>query len=161
MEQEKRLVRYTRRGSPVFEDKDGNRLCCMEGCYNVSYDKPLCNKHYKDGNDYSEYIESIKMPFNIYVLIDNSYYEMSVNNSDLKYKIDKENYDFAKNFNWHTEKNGRYTYLVAKNKGKRVKFHIEIMQDRIDEFKKLNNDYGKRVIIDHINGDVTDNRKYN
>lgn len=98
------------------------------------------------------------------------YFEVTVNNSDLIYKVDKEYVDWMKDYTWYTDKGHgiEYPYLLAKkrldgdeHKRTEIKFHIEVMQNKILEFKDKNPEYKKRIIIDHINGDITDNRKDN
>ncbi|MED4883055.1 HNH endonuclease [Bacillus smithii] len=164
----KELKRYTPKGLPLYENEKGERLCCLEGCYSKSYSHPLCPKHYKDDNDYTEYLESIRKPLNTYKLINNEYklinneyYEVTVPNSNDIFLIDKEDINFAKKYNWRaSHPNEKYTYLIAKINYKHIKYHIEIMKDKIKEYRK-NINYNKRIIIDHINGNTKDNRKEN
>lgn len=45
--------------------------------------------------------------------------------------------------------------------GIRTLYHIDIMKDEIENFKKENENYNKRIVVDHINGNTFDNRKDN
>lgn len=161
-DREKRLARYTAKGSPWFVNEHDERVCSLDGCSNKSQDRPICWRHSKDGNDYSFYMTSVQKNMNNYKLINSEYYELSVNNSNLVYKIDKEDFKFAQRYNWWAlgGKTREYPYLVSKKiidrKEKHLRFHVEILKSQTET-----KDYSKRVIVDHINGDVTDNRKKN
>lgn len=98
------------------------------------------------------------------------YYELIVNNSSSIFKIDKEDYIFAKDYVWVSIKhiiNGNtfeylVTYIMDTNKGIRTQmsFYTKIMEKLILQYK-LEHNYNKQIIVDHINGDTTDNRKHN
>lgn len=165
MEKVKTLERYTRTGMPYYANEKGERLCCLEGCYSRSWSHPLCGKHAQDENDYSGYLTSIKKSLNTYKLINNSYYEVNVSNSDLIYKIDIDDYNFAKEYTWNSDRAVTgYPYLIAKTKVNEewthIKFHIKVMEKEINQYMKETG-YQKRIIVDHKNGEVTDNRKSN
>lgn len=154
---------YNRVGNPIYENSEGVRLCNLKGCTNKAV-RLLCHKHSRDGINYSEYLESIKKPFNVYTLVNDEYYEVAVNNSDIIYKIDKDDYAFAQKHNWFSHGSptgdGRYRYLVCKQDGKTKKYHIIIMEEEIERLES-ELQYKTRVIVDHINGDVYDNRRSN
>lgn len=97
------------------------------------------------------------------------YYEITVNSSETKFKIDKDDYNFAKLHNWWSFKrvvnDNVFEYLVTKvrtEKNERIhkKYHIMLMENKIKQYKS-ENDYDKQIIVDHINGDTTDDRKDN
>ena len=98
------------------------------------------------------------------------YFEVTVNNSDLIYKVDSEDVEWMQGYTWYTDKaHGlKYPYLTTKmtfgigeENRRNVKFHIHIMQEEIDRFIRDNPEYTKRIVIDHIKGDITDNRRSN
>lgn len=161
---EKRFVRYSARGLPIYEDSEGYKICVIEDCLKRSHNATLCQLHRRDGNDYSKYIESIKKPLNNYTLINDEYYEMTVNNSDSIYKISKEDYEFAKNRNWFALKGARNEYLASKKtvEGKRVNiyYHNLLLKEEIESLYKKKN-LAFMPVSDHINGNVYDNRRSN
>jgi hypothetical protein len=97
------------------------------------------------------------------------YFELKTNNSEVVFKIDKEKVDWAKQFIWSTTErilnDKTYHYITTKIKRdgewRRIKYHMEIMKDKINTYKEEHKDYIKQIIVDHINGDTTDNRETN
>lgn len=94
------------------------------------------------------------------------YFEVSVKNTNLIYMVDSEYIEWMKKYTWYSGDRNNHPYLLAKENsgiGKRrtLIFHIEIMNYEIDKFKKENKYYEKRVIVDHIDGDCTNNLKSN
>src|SRR5699024_3118270 len=157
---EKRFVRYNARGLPIYEDSEGYKICVLDGCFKRSYNATLCWLHRRDGNDYTEYIESVKRPLNEYTLVNDEYYEMTVNNCDTVYKISKEDYEFAKAKNWWKDKGNR-PYLMAKENGEHLKYHSTLLKDEIRSYSLEENVELDKVVVDHANGDSSDNRRSN
>lgn len=98
------------------------------------------------------------------------YFEVTVKNSDIVYVVDAEDVDWMKGYTWYTDKahGVKYPYLSAKKRldtveyeRKEIKIHVEIMREEIEKFKMDNPDYHKRIIIDHIDGDISNNRREN
>lgn len=161
--EDKKFIRYTARGSPVYRDSSRERICSLEGCFSKSHNSIMCYTHRSDGNDYSEQIEKLSRPLNTYTLVNNEYYEMTVSNSDIIYKISKEDYTFAKSRNWWCLKGNKF-YLIGKEtiEGvvRRITYHAELLKDRVEKLDKEYN-FEKVIVVDHINGDVLDNRRSN
>jgi len=90
-----------------------------------------------------------------------SVHKVYVNNSKNPYLLDDEGFLLFNKYTWFAT-SGNYPYLRTKlNKNGReivLKFHIELMKDNI-----LNSviNSNTRIIVDHINGNVYDNRKIN
>lgn len=98
------------------------------------------------------------------------YFEVTVKNSDIVYVVDAEDVNWMKGYTWYTDKahGVKYPYLSAKKRldtveyeRKEIKIHVEIMREEIEKFKMDNPDYHKRIIIDHIDGDISNNRRKN
>lgn len=98
------------------------------------------------------------------------YFEVTVKNSDIVYVVDAEDVNWMKGYTWYTDKahGVKYPYLSAKKRldtveyeRKEIKIHVEIMREEIEKFKMDNPDYHKRIIIDHIDGDISNNRREN
>lgn len=98
------------------------------------------------------------------------YFEVTVKNSDIVYVVDAEDVNWMKGYTWYTDKahGMKYPYLSAKKrldtveyKRKEIKIHVEIMREEIESFKIDSPEYHKRIIIDHIDGDISNNRKEN
>jgi hypothetical protein len=94
-----------------------------------------------------------------------NYYEVIVDNSDSRFKIDIEYLELLKKCRWISEKhiknNNIFEYLTTCTlDDKNIYFHKEIMKNEIYKYK-LEHEYDKQIIVDHINGDTTDNRKQN
>ncbi|MGG3890195.1 HNH endonuclease [Metabacillus fastidiosus] len=158
----KEFKRYTPKGLPVYENEHGERLCCIEGCYSKSHMHPLCGKHAQDENDYTDYLNSIRKKLNTYNLINDEYYEVTVPNSKDIFIVDKDNLSFLKKYNWRaSDPNKEHNYLITKisnnYKETTLRFHVEIMKNNHPDFE----DYNKRIIVDHIDGNFLDNRKSN
>jgi hypothetical protein len=87
-------------------------------------------------------INSIKNTY-----FDKGEYLLGITNTGVEFKIDKEDFDKVKRYSWVADKNG---YLMAQvgRKGQ-IRLHRLILN------------VGESQIIDHINHDVTDNRKAN
>ena len=95
--------------------------------------------------------------FNTYTKVENGT-QVTVNNSDKIFIVDDCNVEWMSKFNWFaTSPKSNHSYLARKDCGVRKLFHIEIMGNKIIDFKKENPDYTKRIIVDHINGDCCDN----
>lgn len=94
-----------------------------------------------------------------------NYYNIEVSNSNHVYKVNKEDFHWMSNHTWFSDSNLLYPYLISKiySNGKREKmiYHVETMKKEIENFKKNNIGYNKRVIVDHIGGDVKNNLKSN
>lgn len=98
------------------------------------------------------------------------YFEVTVKNSDIVYVVDAEDVNWMKGYTWYTDKahGVKYPYLSAKKRldtveyeRKEIKIHVEIMREEIEKFKMDIPDYHKRIIIDHIDGDISNNRRKN
>lgn len=87
--------------------------------------------------------------------------EVFANNSELPYIVDEEGYELFLKHIWFAT-SGDYKYLRTKVVKDRkivvIKFHIELMKNEI--LKELISG-DKKIIVDHINGNVNDNRKVN
>lgn len=70
--------------------------------------------------------------------------------SDYFWKFDLDDYDLIKKYVWHADKRG---YARGGDYNNRVKMHRLVLG--------VENAINKRIIVDHINGDPTDNRKSN
>lgn len=90
-----------------------------------------------------------------------SVHKVYVNNNKNPYLLDDEGFLLFNKYTWFAT-SGNYPYLRTKlNRNGReivLKFHIELMKNDI-----LNNiiNSNTRIIVDHINGNVYDNRKSN
>lgn len=79
------------------------------------------------------------------------YYIGITSNNHTEFYIDKEDYQYAKNFTWYADNNGYTTSVVYQDvEYKRIYLHILVM-DCI----------GSNVIIDHKDTHVNNNRKNN
>ena len=92
------------------------------------------------------------------------YFEVTVNNSDLIYKVDKEYVDWMKGYTWYSEgdNNSSQRYLVSGVKNEEgvqstVRYHVEIMKDELESYETKKS----QPVIDHIDGDETNNLKSN
>lgn len=92
------------------------------------------------------------------------YFEITVNNSDLVYKVDKEYVDWMKGYTWYSEGNNSSSqrYLVSGVKNEKgvqsiVRYHVEIMKDELESYETKES----QPVIDHIDGDETNNLKSN
>lgn len=92
------------------------------------------------------------------------YFEVTVSNSDLIYKVDKEYVDWMKSYIWYSEgdSNSSQRYLVSGVKDEEgvqstVRYHIEIMSSELEDYYLE----GSQPIVDHIDGDETNNLKRN
>ena len=164
-EEGKRLIRYSARGYPLIVNIEGERVCCLEGCYRKSQGRLLCWFHLRDTNDYSSYTDSLVKSLNEYKLINDEYYEMTVPNYDKKYKISKDDLNFSRSKNWRAlQKNDRCCYLTRSQRvegvSETVYFHVEIMRKEVEIYRKEHGNE-KIPIVDHINGDPLDNRREN
>lgn len=92
------------------------------------------------------------------------YFEVTVNNSDLIYKVDKEYVNWMKDYTWYSEgdSDSSQRYLVSRVKNEKgvhsiVRYHVEIMRDELESYESK----GSQPVIDHIDGDETNNLKSN
>lgn len=92
------------------------------------------------------------------------YFEVTVNNSDLIYKVDKEYVNWMKDYTWYSEgdSNSSQRYLVSRVKNEKgthsiVRYHVEIMRGELESYESK----GSQPVIDHIDGDETNNLKSN
>lgn len=92
------------------------------------------------------------------------YFEVTVNNSDLIYKVDKEYVYWMKGYTWYSEgdNNSSQRYLVSGVKNEEgvqstVRYHVEIMKDELEFYETKES----QPVIDHIDGDETNNLKSN
>lgn len=85
---------------------------------------------------------------NKYIEYDDCYIGIATNGD--KFKIDKEDYEKIKNHTWQANKKG---YIYTQYKSEKIFLHRIVMNVHGDDW------VNKR--IDHINHDVTDNRKSN
>lgn len=86
---------------------------------------------------------------NTYELFD-SYGICYDSTSSYFWKFDLDDYDLIKKYVWHADRKG---YAINCNYKKPIKMHRLIL--------RVENISGKEIVVDHINGNPTDNRKLN
>lgn len=93
-----------------------------------------------------------------------SHHEVMVNNSDLVYKVDNEFVEWMKKYTWYSEgdKESNQRYLVSGVKDEKgvqsiIRYHVEIMRSELETYDLE----GSQPIVDHIDGDETNNLKRN
>ena len=126
-------------------------ICAVEGCGKPCKGK-YCTKHYNQISRYG-YIKN-RTAFDKNEIIENEKYaEIILYNKDniekARAKIDIEDVDKIRSYKWNFS-----NYVYTNINKKRISLH-RIITDTINEPDKYNN------LIDHINGDVLDNRKFN
>lgn len=112
-------------------------------------------------------MNKIKVGNNVYI-DKGRYYELSVNNSNIIYIVDKESFDWMSRYTWYSEGSdeSRQRYLVSgvrNNDGKNtiIRYHVEVMRNEIESLKASNSKNDKRIVVDHIDGDEKNNLKEN
>lgn len=85
---------------------------------------------------------------NEYIEYDNFYLGIATNGD--KFKIDKEDFEKVKKYTWQVNKKG---YIYTQYKSKKIFLHRIVMG--------VHGEYWVNKRVDHINHDVTDNRKSN
>ena len=114
-----------------YELKQTPNHFCCDSCFR-SFMKNRPQK--KRGSDY---------------ILKQTYCEIVLTNSNIKPKIDIDKIDVCKQYTWSL---GQNNYIVAYTLGKKVMLHRIIVGE---------NNIPQKMVIDHVNGDVTDNRMDN
>lgn len=131
--------------------KNYKNICSVEGCTKQCKGK-YCTKHYNQIVRYGRI--KTRTAFDKNEIVENEDYAEIIlydksNNEKARAKIDKEDVDKIKNYKWNFS-----DYVYTNINKKHISLH-RIITDTINEPDKYNN------LIDHINGDVLDNRKSN
>lgn len=131
--------------------KNYKNICSVEGCTKRCNGK-YCTKHYNQIARYGHV--KIRTAFDKNEIVENEdYAEIILYNKDniekARAKIDNEDVDKIRNYKWNFS-----NYVYTNINKKHISLH-RIITNTINEPDKYNN------LIDHINGDVLDNRKSN
>lgn len=143
-DKERKRKWYAKNNPDAYKPKTPKKCCICGGEFSGSIDgKEYCNSHWQkvyrygtpDGGSGSKnkFIEKGDIT------------EVYTTKGE-KFIIDTEDIEKIKCSTWCKNKSG---YLVAKKDGKNIRLHRFIL------------DYNGNLVVDHINGDITDNRKSN
>lgn len=123
--------------------------CSADGCYRKSISlfngKPYCNKHWLRlhlNGDLELHGKKIKTKYYLY----DDHVE-GITSSGKRFIFDREDFDKVSAHSWTPSRNG---YLVCTYKRKNIRLHRFIV-----------NCNDKNMVVDHINGDIYDNRRSN
>ena len=125
--------------------KEKCAYCDKDSVYRFKGETPACITHYNRLYRYGD--AHYKRKTNKYRIEGESTYLTT--NQGIEFVIDTEDHDKIKGSTWVANQSGGY--LVARKNNKNIRLHRVLMGVQNDP----------EAIVDHINGDVTDNRKQN
>jgi len=96
--------------------------------------------------------DTFKATHNPYVIEDNVV-KMKCSNSNLWFTFDLDDLDLANKYSWYEKDNSGYIYTRCES-GKLLRFHRYILGLN-------NNDFNNGIIVDHIDGNPSNNRRDN
>lgn len=129
--------------------KLNGRMCCVKDCNSKAAGwqngKPYCNKHWLRIYNNGDTKLHGKRRRTKYIKHKN--YAEGITSKGIKFKFDLDDWDKVTKHSWSTLESG---YLVCTYRQKQIRLHRLIINAPNNE-----------LVVDHINGDVLDNRKSN